>query len=67
MNVNTPKLTERQQRLLEHLHRCEARGVSLKAYAEHEGLKVADLYSGKQVLRRKGAIAGGTSCARAMI
>ena len=64
MNENTPNLTKRQQRLLDHLRQCEARGVSLKDYAESEGLKVADLYSGKQELRRKGVIAGATSRSR---
>ncbi len=61
MNENTPKLTERQQRLLEHLRQCEARGVSVKAYAQSEGLKVTDLYSGKQELRRKGMSVGEPS------
>ncbi len=64
MNENTPKLTERQQQLLDHLRQCEARGVSLKAYAESEGLKVRDLYSAKQELGRKGVIVGTTPHAR---
>lgn len=56
MSETTLNLTERQQRLLEHLRRCELRDQSLKAYAESEGLKVHDLYSAKQELGRKGVL-----------
>ena len=64
MSENALKLTERQQRLLAHLRQCEERGLSLRAYAEGEGLKVGDLYSGKQELTRKGVLKGNAQGAR---
>jgi len=50
-------LTERQQRLLDQLRDCERSGLSLKAYADGEGLKVQHLYAAKQELTRKGVLA----------
>ena len=64
MSEDALKLTERQQRLFDHLRQCEARGLSLRAYAEGEGLKVGDLYSGKQELTRKGVLNGSAQRAR---
>ncbi len=64
MSENALKLTERQQRLLDHLRQCEESGLSLRAYAEGEGLKVGELYSGKQELTRKGVLAGSAQRAR---
>ena len=60
MSERSLNLTERQQRLLDHLRRCESREQSLKAYAESEGLKVGDLYSAKQELARKGVLLNQT-------
>lgn len=54
MDEVTTKLTPRQRELLGHLERWQASGLSMRAFAEREGLKVQDLYTGKQALKRKG-------------
>jgi len=52
------KLTDREQRTLEHLHRAEEQQMSLAEYARSVGMSASDLYSGKQSLVRKGVIPG---------
>ncbi len=46
-------LTERQQFWQEHLRRCEAQGLKLKAYALSHGLSVAAMYAAKRDIGRK--------------
>lgn len=46
-------LTERQQFWQEHLRRCEAQGMKLKAYALSHGLSVAAMYAAKRDIGRK--------------
>jgi hypothetical protein len=52
------KLTPRQRELLGHLERSRESGLSMRAFAEREGLKVQDLYTAKQALKRKGLFGG---------
>jgi hypothetical protein len=52
------KLTEREQRVLEHLQRAEELKLGLAQYARETGVAVNDIYSGKQALVRKGVIPG---------
>ena len=47
-------LTPTQQRWHDHLTSAEVAGISLRAYATHEGLPVQSLYTWKQKLRKKG-------------
>lgn len=49
-------LTEHEQCCLDHLQRARALGVSLREYAERQGLKVASLYQTKSQLKKKGAL-----------
>ena len=46
-------LTPTQQRWHEHLTAAEIAGISLRAYADREGLPVQSLYTWKQKLRKK--------------
>jgi hypothetical protein len=52
------KLTARQRELLGHLERWQESGLSMRAFAKREGLKVQDLYSAKVVLKGKGLLGG---------
>jgi hypothetical protein len=52
------KLTDREQRILEHLRRAEEQQMSLAKYARSAGVSASELYSGKQSLVRKGVIPG---------
>ena len=52
-------LTERERGVLEHLQRAQELQVGLAEYARQAGVKVSELYSGKQSLVRKGVVAGG--------
>ena len=49
-------LTEHEQCCLDHLQRARALGVSLREYADRQGLKVASLYQSKRQLKKKGAL-----------
>lgn len=49
-------LTEKQQFWFEHVRACDQSDKSMRAYAEANGLKVAEFYSWKAVLRRKGVV-----------
>ena len=57
------ELTERQQYWLDHLKRCAAEGVSLKAYASQHGLALSMLYSWNRRLKDRGLI-GNTPVVR---
>jgi hypothetical protein len=56
--MSTEHLTEREQRVLEHLRRAQELKVGLAEYARQAGVDVGEIYSGKQSLVRKGVIAG---------
>ena len=56
--MTNERLTEREQRILEHLERARSLEVSLKEYAEAFALDVTDLYNGKAQLVRKGILPG---------
>ena len=47
-------LTPAQQRWHDHLTAADVAGISLRAYADREGLPVQSLYTWKQKLRKKG-------------
>jgi hypothetical protein len=49
-------LTEKQQHWLTHIQSCEQSGLTMKAYAQQNGLNVSALYAWKKTLRHKGAI-----------
>lgn len=49
-------LTEHEQCCLDHLQRAQALGVSLREYADRQGLKVGSLYQSKSQLKKKGAL-----------
>lgn len=55
--MSTEQLTEREQRVLEHLRRAQEQGVGLAKYARQAGVDVGEIYGGKQSLVRKGVIA----------
>jgi DNA-binding phage protein len=52
------KLTDREQRTLDHLRRAEEQQMGLAEYARGAGVSASELYSGKQSLVRKGVIPG---------
>ena len=49
-------LTKKQQFWLDHVRACDQSDQSMRAYARANGLKVAEFYSWKAVLRRKGVV-----------
>jgi len=51
------QLTEREQRVWEHLRRAQEQGVGLAQYARQAAVDVGEIYSGKQSLVREGVIA----------
>jgi hypothetical protein len=51
------ELTERQRAWLEHLRACRAQGLSLKAYAERQGLNLQRFYHWNRRLKRLGLAA----------
>jgi len=55
--MTTEQLTDREQRVLEHLRRAQELKVGLAEYARQAGVDVGEIYSGKQSLVRKGVIA----------
>lgn len=48
-------LTSTQQHWAEHLRRCEAQGLSIRAYAEAHGLSAAAMRSAKRDFTRRAA------------
>ena len=50
-------LTEKQRTWLEHVERCAATGVSMRAYAERHGLDVQRFYVWKSQLKQLGLLA----------
>ena len=56
--MSNEQLTEREQRVLEHLQRAEELKLGLAQYARETGVAVNEIYSGKQSLVRKGVIPG---------
>ena len=52
--VKESSLTARQQFWVAHLRACAARGQSLSAYADDEGLSIGALYEVKSRWRRRG-------------
>jgi hypothetical protein len=55
--MSTEQLSEREQRVLEHLRRAQELKVGLAEYARQAGVDAGEIYSGKQSLVRKGVIA----------
>jgi hypothetical protein len=55
------KLTEREQRGLEHLRRAEEQKMSVAQYARSAGVVASEIYNAKQSLVRKGVIPGRLS------
>ncbi len=51
------ELSERQRAWLEHLRACRAQGLSLKAYAEQQGLNLQRFYHWHRRLKRLGLAA----------
>ena len=49
------RLTRTQQHWAEHLRRCEAQGLSIRAYAEVHGLSAAAMRSAKRDAARRAA------------
>jgi hypothetical protein len=43
-NPSNSELSERQRAWLEHLRACRSQGLSLKAYAEQQGLNLQRFY-----------------------
>lgn len=54
--MSSYSLTEHEQRCVAHLRRARERGVSLREYADRQGLKVQSLYQTKSQLKKKGAL-----------
>ncbi|HEY2017752.1 MAG TPA: hypothetical protein VGH38_29810 [Bryobacteraceae bacterium] len=52
----TEALTEREQQALEHMHKAQELGITLKEYAARTGLEVQHLYQLRKPLVRKGAL-----------
>lgn len=52
----TEPLTEREQQALEHMHKAQELGTTLKEYASRFGLDVQQLYQLRKPLVRKGAL-----------
>lgn len=52
----TEPLTEREQQALEHRHKAQELGATLKEYASRFGLDVQELYQLRKPLVRKGAL-----------
>ena len=50
-------LTEKQRTWLEHVERCAASGVSMRAYADRHGLDVQRFYVWKSQLKQLGVLA----------
>ena len=46
-------LTPAQRRWLSHIRRCQAEGLTYKAYCEREGLEVGGLYAARRRMRRR--------------
>jgi len=51
---DTDNLTDKQRHWLQQLQACESSGVSVKAYAEQQGIKVKTLYYWKKTQIKKG-------------
>lgn len=49
-------LTDHEKQCLTHLDRARSQGMSLKAYADAEGLRVGSLYQTKSQLKKKGVL-----------
>ena len=56
-NPSNTELTERQREWLEHLRACRSQRLSLKAYAEQQGLNLQRFYHWHRRLKRLGAVA----------
>jgi hypothetical protein len=54
------ELTERQREWLEHLRACRSQGLSLKTYAEQQGLNLQRFYHWHRRLKRLGLVATDT-------
>lgn len=61
------ELSERQREWLEHLRACRAQGLSLKAYAEEQGLNLQRFYHWHRRLKRLGLVATDTPVSFAAI
>lgn len=59
--MTTKALSPRQQEYLEHVHRAEELGISLREYADAQGLKVKDIYNVKRQLVKKGVLGTPTA------
>lgn len=57
--AQTVSLTKKQTYWLRHVQACDSAGMTMRGYAEANGLKVADFYSWKKSLRSKGLLAPG--------
>ncbi len=58
--MTTPRLSEKQQLWLSHLHECEASGTSMKLYAAEHDLNLQTLYYWKKQFKKLGLISGNT-------
>ncbi|MCF6264280.1 MAG: hypothetical protein L3J24_11940 [Xanthomonadales bacterium] len=58
MQKMIPTLTQRQRYWLEHIQACEASGKSMVEYAATQGFPVQALYASKNILIKKGVLAG---------
>lgn len=49
-------LSEKQQFWLDHIHACDAQGITMKQYAAEHALAITEFYEAKAALRKKGVI-----------
>ena len=53
---DTQHLTDKQGHWLKHIQACDSAGISIKAYAEQQGIELKTLYYWKKTLVKKGVL-----------
>jgi len=56
MQKMIPVLTDRQRYWLEHIQACKGSGKTMAEYAAEQGFAARDMYAGKKILVKKGAL-----------
>ena len=64
MAEETAGLTDAQRQWLEHVTEAQRSGLTLRAYAERHALSVAQLYSWRGSLKKRGLLPGAEPGAR---
>jgi len=54
--LDTQHLTDKQRYWLKHIQACQASGISIKDYAEQQGIQIKSLYYWKKTLVKKGVL-----------